>query len=69
MQYGKGFTHAIHLLDLSLWYFGIPKSIEIESIKPSNSFKGDKTVDLRMNYNSNECKLNGLDIDYLGNEK
>ena len=71
MQYSRGFIHnAIHLLDLSLWYFGIPKSIEIDSIKPSKSFKGDKTIDLRMNYNSNmNVKLNGLDIDYLGNEE
>ena len=71
MQYSRGFAHnAIHLLDLSLWYFGIPKSIEIDSIKPSKSFKGDKTIDLRMKYNSNmNVKLHGLDINYLGNEE
>jgi len=71
MQYSRGFIHnAIHLLDLTLWYFGIPKSIEIESTKPSKSFKGDKTIDLRMKYNANmDVRLHGLDIDYLGNEE
>ena len=71
MQYSRGFFHnAIHLLDISLWYFGIPKSIQIDSIKPSMSFKGDKTIDLRMHYKSNiNVKLNGLDLNYLGNEE
>ena len=71
MQYSRGFFHnAVHLLDLSIWYFGLPKSIKIDSIKPSRSFKGDKTIDLRMKYESNmDIKLNGLDLDYLGNEE
>ena len=71
MQYSRGFFHnAIHLLDICLWYFGIPKSIQIDSIKPSMSFKGDKTIDLRMHYKSNmNVKLNGLDLNYLGNEE
>lgn len=71
LSYSRGFFHnAVHWLDLIMWFFGEPKKIYITRDIPSKSYRGDRTIDLIMMYKFGLLiRLNGLDIDFLGNEE
>lgn len=70
LNYSRGFYHnAVHLIDLSLWYFGNPKKIVTEKKKPSLSYKGDITAVIRLEYSNFDVRIKGLDINFLGNQE
>ena len=71
LSYSRGFFHnAVHWLDLILWFFGMPKKVIIERNIKSSSYLGDRTIDLKIVYNSGLLiRLHGFDINLLGNEE
>lgn len=75
MYYARGLLHnGAHMLDLLLWFFGIPQEITVED-KCEGLRKDDQTISVRFNfYGKFEARLIGLppskismnDFDILG---
>ena len=63
------FHNGSHLVDLAIWYFGTPKKIKRVSKKKSESYKGDFSGHLILEYKDFKVNIFSTDIKDLGNEE
>ena len=70
MHYSRGVIHnSIHLLDLSLWYFGKPLKYTFKNKKKSTTIKKDYSADILLEYDTFSVYILSCDIRNLGNEE